>query len=482
MKISVKFLKPIAAVKRAALRALSALVVRRIDVILVLVMGVLLFLGASWQITRIHTDAARYECYAVAFWQGVPALHRFPTEQCLFLTHPALTYLTTQDVVTGMRQMELPQPLIQFVAVQNSTQAFHALPHEYPMLTLIPFSLPLVVPPYWYQIVFALWMAAVAATIYCLLLRYRSRGVALLCAFYLIVGGWGTAEGRFDLIPSALTLLAVIAATRKHWYWAFTYLALGVLFKLYPFILLFPFLIAQQMDSRERWYSWRRLLPLATFVGVCAGVSLVSLLLSVEGTLAPLSYFATRPFQIESASASVLWLFSFLGFQLRPVYSYGSLNVLSPLSPIVDIGGSVLLLAGLAFTYWLQLRRKLDLAASCLLTLLIVIFTGKVFSPQYLIWVAPLVAYVAGPHLKWLLTWGALSGLTTFIYPYIYNMGTGLMDVPNVPIFYPMVAIRNLLLLICIILLLRSYARQCTVQAVSFVSPEDALKAPVAAK
>lgn len=433
--------------------------VYRLDWVLMIAMGVLLYLGASWQITRIHTDAARYECYAVAFWQGVAALHRFPVEQCKFLTKPAITYFTTQQIVAAMQHIGLPQPLVQFVAAQNSTQAFHALPHEYPMLTLIPFSLALIVPSHWYQIVFAVWMGLVALLIYYVLLRYRSRNAAIACAIYLVLGAWGTAEGRFDLISAALTLFAVIAATRKRWNWAFAYLALGVLFKLYPVILLIPFLLAQQMVARERWLSWRRLQPLATFVVVCAAVTFASLLLSVEGTLAPFNYFADRPFQIESASASILWLFSFF-FHLRPVFSFGSLNVISPLSPIISPISSILLFAGLIFTYWLQFQRKIDLAVSCLLTLLLVMFTGKVFSPQYLIWVAPFVAYVGGMNRKWLLPWSVLSLLTTFIYPYIYNMGTGLMDVPNVPLFYPVVAIRNMLLLLFIIMLFRHYNRQ----------------------
>jgi hypothetical protein len=449
---------------------------RYLDRAIVVAMSVLLYCGASWQIFHVHTDAAKYECYAVAFWRGVPALHQFPEVQCDFITKFVSVF------VKGMRQMGLPSPLINFVAAQPTTAPFHALPHEYPLLTLIPFSLALIVPSHWYQVAFAVWMALVGVFIYYVLLRNCSRRVALPFAFYLVVGGWGTAEGRFDLIPSALTLLAIMYAVRKRWHWAFFYLALGTLFKFYPAILLIPFLITQQMESREDHFSWRSLLPLGTFVGVCATVTMLSLLLSVEGTLAPLSYFQGRPVQIESASATVLWLFSFLGYHLHPVFSFGSLNILSPLSPIVSVGGSIVLVLGLGYIYWLQWRRKLDLAAACLLTLLIIMFTGKVFSPQYLIWVAPLVAYVGMNDPRWLVSWGAISALTSYIYPFIYNMGRGLMDVPNNPLFFPVAAVRNGLLFLFILALLVYYSRRPEIDTVLLSLPEYSDQMVIAGK
>jgi hypothetical protein len=104
----------------------------------------------------------------------------------------------------------------------------------------------------------------------------------------------------------------------------------------------------------------------------------------------------------------------------------------------------------------LQWRGKTDLITSCLLTLLIVMLTGKVFSPQYLIWIIPLAAYVGEKDLKWVVAWCMLGALTTFIYPYIYTMSTSVMDVPNIPLFYPVVAARNLLFF-CIIASLLIY-------------------------
>src|SRR5947199_5737475 len=295
----------------------------RMDILVVLAMGILLYIGVSWQIFKVYPDAAKYECYAIAFWQGTPALKTFPWQQCYFLTHPGTSFISTDTIVKTMQMHGFPPPLIQFVAGQSPDQPLHALPHEYPLPTIIPFTLGLVAPPGWYQVAFAVWMSLVAAVIYVLLLCFRSRKAAIVCALYLVVGGWGTAGGRFDLVPSALVLAAILCGIRKRWNWAFALLALATVLKFYPLVLIIPFLIAQQMESGDKLLDRHRFAPLGTFVAICAAVTALSLFLSVEGTLAPLSYFENRPFQIESAATSVLWLLSFLGYPLHAEFSYG---------------------------------------------------------------------------------------------------------------------------------------------------------------
>lgn len=432
----------------------------RLDMLVVLAMGILLYIGASWQIFKVFTDAAKYECYAVAFWQGVPALKTFPWQQCYFLTHPQVSFISTDTIVKTMQTYRLPAPLTDFVAGQSPNQPFHSLPHEYPFPTIIPFTLGLIAPHYWYQVAFAVWMSLVAAIISVLLICFRSRKAAIVCALYLVIGGWGTADGRFDLVPSALTLTAILFGVRKRWNWAFALLALATVFKFYPLVLIIPFLITQHIESRDKWYAWRRFAPLGAFAAVCGIVAAISLLLSVEGTLAPFSYFENRPFQIESAATSVLWLLSFLGYPLQPEFTYGSLNVVSPLARQISLVNTLLSVIGLLYVWWLQWRGKADLVVSCLLTLLIVMFTGKVFSPQYLIWIVPLAAYVGESDPKWVVSWSTLGLLTSIIYPYLYTAANSLMAAPSVPLFYPTVAARNLLFLAITVSLLCYYSRR----------------------
>ncbi len=426
-----------------------------LDICIVLVMGVLLYCGASWQIFRIYTDAAKYQCYATAFWNGSHALTTLPPGQCAFIGRNA-----PMDLIHSMQSYGFPSFLINFVESQSRSQPLHALPNEYPLLAIIPFTLGLVAPLPWYQVAFALWMALVAGIIYFVLKCFRSTGAAIAFAVYLVVGSWATAEGRFDLIPAGLTLGALILAGRARWKWAFSLLAVATLLKFYPAVLILPLFLAQQMQTSGKWYSWRRWDALGMFIVVCAVVIGLSLVLSVEGTLAPLKYFGDRPIQVESSPSSLLWLGSFFGYPLHYEFTYGSLNVVSRLSHRVSLLSTFCLGVGLLYTFWLQWRGKLDVFTSSLLTLLIIIATGKVFSPQYLIWIAPLVAYVGQSNWKWLLSWGSVGLLTTAIYPYIYNTTPYILDVPHQPAFFPVVFVRNVIMLGFIIALLYRATRK----------------------
>jgi Gpi18-like mannosyltransferase len=397
-------------------------------------------------------DPMIYQCDAVAFWHGWLGFQMSPglSEQCGFLANPNqdLTVISRDGILHALQQWRLPSGLLQFVAAQSPDLPYHGLPKEYPLLALLPFSLGLLTPADWYRAAFALWMALFAAGIYLTLRFYRSRGAALAASLYMVVGGWRTAAGCFDIVPAALTLFAVTCAERKRWNWAFALLALATLSKLYPAILLVPFVLALQQETPGTWYAWRRWQPVGVFVGICVLVIGVSLLFSVAGTLAPLGFFIDRPVQLESLSASLLWIASVLWkTPLTYAEAFGSRNAISPFSSSVTLLMNIVLVVGLFSTWWQQWRRCIGLAMACLLTLLLVLITGKVFSTQYLIWVLPLAAYVGQRNRRWLLFWMLVGFLTTFIYicqvkapPYAF------LD-PYTPFFNTVLAVRNLLLL-----------------------------------
>jgi hypothetical protein len=209
-----------------------------------------------------------------------------------------------------------------------------------------------------------------------------------------------------------------------------------------------------------KWSDRHLWVPFGVFVAVCVVLMGLSLLLSVEGTLGPFGYFGARPVQVESFASSLIWLSTLIRPQhLQFVYTFGSLNVLSSRASLFSALISVALIAGLLYTFWLQWRAKIDLATSTVLVLLIVMITGKVFSPQYLIWILPLVAYVGESDWRWVLCWGAIGLLTTWIYPTIYTM-VPIVHVAEVSTFYPVVTTRNLVLLGFIVWLLVRSARQ----------------------
>jgi hypothetical protein len=434
------------------------------DALILLLLYPILLFGLAQQ--QLHPDTEKYQCYAFAFWHGISALPALPTGQCTFITHPADTTAakTHTAFLEYIKHSALPTQVVMAIEGQSmSQQAYHLLPYEYPLLALLSFSPGLLGPSGWYRETFALWMFCITVGLYVLLLHRRSRGAALAFALYLAIGCFGTALGRFDLLPTACTFGALLCAERAKWRYAFLLLAIATMLKFYPVVLLVPLLITQwtwaplssspplvATRGRGRWIEvvGRRYISLAIFISICSMITVLSLAVSVEGTLAPLIYFGMRPLQIESTSASVVWLLSTIGgYPLTYAFSFGSRNVLSLFSGAVLQGGGLLFVAGLCFVYWLQWREKITLSLTFLLTLLLVVVTGKVFSAQYLIWLAPFVAYAGGWERRWLLSWGGVSLITTLIYPFLYNRGQYPFGT-LLPEMYATICIRNVLLLL----------------------------------
>jgi hypothetical protein len=426
-----------------------------LDIAILFIMSLLLFWGTSTQFSNPYSDMTRYQCYAIAFWQGqaglqAHALQATPTSQCAFLLTDS-----SSSLIAKLSQYHLPSFFIHLLHSQPTTQPFHALPPEYPFLTLIPFSIPLLVPFGWYQVTFSLLMTLVAIALYAVLMSVVSRPAALAFVFYLVVGSWATATDRFDLIPAALTLGAVILAGKARWKWAFALLALATLYKFYPIILVIPFLIAQQIQYRDKkWTSWKRWSALSIFVGLGLLITLISFFLNIANTLYPLAYFFNRPIQVESFPGTLIWISSLLGHPTQYNMAYQSLNFVSSLERFISPFSTLLEIAGLLYTFWLQWRSKIDVYTASLLTILIIMITGKVFSPQYLIWATPLIALVGKANWKWLLSWGLVCALTTFMYPLHYN------SLQQIQQFYPVIFARDLLILGITCALLYWYSRR----------------------
>ncbi|HJT56367.1 MAG TPA: glycosyltransferase family 87 protein [Ktedonobacteraceae bacterium] len=423
----------------------NALVARKgiVAYLPIIIVIVLMFFGASWQFFWTHTDGARYECYALTYWLGSSAEKLLPAVQCAFLN------------ASSVVQAQPP---------------FHMLPLEYPPLTVVIFSLALIAPLYYYQLLFAVLMALMTVLIYWLLLRYAPRGAGLAFAIFMLIGAWATAQGRFDLVPAALTLLCLIAAERKHWTAAYIALAFGFLLKIYPILFLPALFIAEQHDAQRLLippkslsmqslprelahllrgipgWRWKNTL---IFFAVIVGITGFFALFDFQGAVvSQLSYFANRPVQAEATGSTLLWIGTQLGFPVHVVYTYGSVNLVSALGQPVSLLFDVLLVLGYVYTIWLQWRSKMDVVQAFIAILLVFIVTGKVFSPQYLIWIIPLLVYSGAYNRFWILTWVSISLLTTLIYPYFYLRTLNATLAPYVPGFIPAVALRDALLLL----------------------------------
>ncbi len=404
----------------------------------IIAVNVLMFYFTSWQFLWLNTDPARYQCYAWTYWMGSTGAQLLPAAQCSFL-HISTTV----------------QPPL------------HMLPLEYPPLTLVIFLLPIFAPLVYYQLVFAVLMALVSTFIYWLLLQYGPRGSALAFVFYVFIGVLALAQERFDLVPAALTLLCLIAAERKHWSLAYIALAFGFLIKLYPILFLPALFIAEQQDRHtiyipikfftfktlpiELWqmlqssrhWRWKNTLLFISLILVITGFFAI---FNFNGAiLSQLNYFANRPLQVESTASMFLWLGTLVGFPVQIVFSFGSVNMVSALAGVISNVSEFLFIAGFLYSIYLQWRGKLDLVQTCIALLLIFIATGKVFSPQYLIWVIPLLAYSGAYGRFWFIIWGSISLLTTIIYPYFYTRIIDAVKTPYVPGFIQIVSARNIL-------------------------------------
>jgi hypothetical protein len=404
----------------------------------IIAINILIFYFTSWQFLWLNTDPARYQCYALTYWMGSTGSQFLPAVQCSFL-----------QISTAV----LP-PL-------------HMLPLEYPPSALVIFSLPIFAPLSYYQLVFAVFMALVSTLIYWLLLRFGPRGSAIAFVFYLFIGALALAQERFDLVPAALTLLCLIAAERKYWTFSYIALALGFLIKIYPILFLPALFIAEQRDRQriyisgqgstfkslpvELWHNlqsirqwhWKNIL---LFFSLVLGIMGFFAIFNFNGAiLSQVSYFANRPLQGESIGSTLLWLGTLLGFPVHIVFSFGSINMVSALGGVVSNLSEILFFAGYIYSIYLLWRGKLDIVQTCIALLLIFIATGKVFSPQYLIWIIPLLAYSGAFDVFWLVVWGSISLLTTIIYPYYYTRIIDAVKLPYLPGFIQIVTARNML-------------------------------------
>jgi Glycosyltransferase family 87 len=341
----------------------------------------------------------------------------------------------------------------------HGTPPLRSLPEEYPLLSLVPFTLTLLPPLPDFVSVFALWMLLLFAAGFAAIRSREGGRAAEVCGVYLALGCFATVLGRFDLLPAAATVLAYWAARQRRFTLAYGLLAAGTLLKLYPLFLVPVLVLGQYRDLGLHPLRVRPPRPvvrgLALF-GVSVGaVFAISAALNPGGWLGPFVYNAQRPLQVESVPASLLWLSGLLGLQVTPDHSFHSYNLVGSIAAELSLLAQAGLVGGCAWVYWQQLSGRLAFGRALTLCLLIVICTNRVFSPQYLMWVVPMVAIVEREYDGF---WLAVCALTTLIFPYAYDFaglhGSGAPA--SYPAFFPgLIAVRNALLVVAFALFAR---------------------------
>jgi uncharacterized membrane protein len=190
---------------------------------------------------------------------------------------------------------------------------------------------------------------------------------------------------RFDLWPALLTVGALAALLRAHHRLGWGLLGAAVAAKLWPFVLVPPALAWSHRAGRVR----------AALAGVAvAAVAFVPFaLVAPRGLWHSVSGQASRPLQIESVGAS---LFTTFGHP-RVVTTHGSQNVAGH-GAVAALFGVAQLAALVAL--WVAFARGPATSArlvrySAAAVAAFVAF-GKVLSPQFLLWLIPLVPLVRG--------------------------------------------------------------------------------------
>jgi hypothetical protein len=206
---------------------------------------------------------------------------------------------------------------------------------------------------------------------------------------------------RYDIFVSLLVILAVVATVDRRPSLAGVALGLGALAKIYP-VFLVPVLVVRHVAQGESQAAVRLVNGFLATVAVVMGP-----LLLVGGPTALLfiEWQQARGVEIESVvSGLVLLAHLVFGTEVATSYGFNSWQIASPLAdslagPLVIV--TLVLLALTVTAAFLRCRaepkavlsRQADeLSAFLVVVLLVVILTNKVFSPQYLVWILPLVA------------------------------------------------------------------------------------------
>jgi hypothetical protein len=281
--------------------------------------------------------------------------------------------------------------------------------------------------------------------------------VAWLLALAPIVIG-ASVRTHFDALPVALALGGLLALARERPQLGFALLGLGTMTKLFPGLLA-VIAFAWLLGRGERRAALR---GGAIFVAVVVAISLP---FAGGGYVDSFSFHLDRPVQIESTPASVLFALGgsdVTGTNLRPD-RFKSNGLDGGHADAVQRLFALLLVAALAGIVALAARRQpvaedrdaRHLVLCGFAALLAFVALGKVFSPQYVIWLAPFaaLAWVWRSRAVALLV-GAAIVLTHVEFPSRYfdliNERHGVIWI---------VGARNALLLVALGLLVASLAR-----------------------
>ncbi len=289
------------------------------------------------------------------------------------------------------------------VAVRHGHVPYRDFHVEYPPGALVTFVLPALIATgaRGYRIAFEVLMAlcgvGVIAASYLTLRRLRERVLAPLVFVAAGILALGPITlGHFDLWPAALVAAALAALVWERPALSGVLIGLAIAAKIYPFVVV-PLAVVWLWRARDRRQS---LLWLVTAAATVAVTTLPFLILSPGGLLSSMTDQARRPLQIESSAAAALLAAHQLGvLQVGLDFSHTSVNLGGASAHLAAACSVAAEIAVLLYVWIAFARRDVDrraLVRGATTAVLTFVVLGKVFSPQFLLWLVPLVALVGG--------------------------------------------------------------------------------------
>jgi hypothetical protein len=203
-------------------------------------------------------------------------------------------------------------------------------------------------------------------------------------------------QTRFDLLPTALTVVALAALVHDRPKLGLGLLGAGTAVKVFPAVIV-PLALA---------YVWRRrgaheaVLAAAVFAAIIGAVLLPFALVAPHGLFEAFNMQLRRPLQIESlGAASLIAAHHLAGVGVRMEPGFGSENLVgSAADALANTQARLQAAAVLVIWIWFALRPRgpRELVGASAGAVCAFIALGKVLSPQFLIWLIPLVPLVRG--------------------------------------------------------------------------------------
>jgi len=297
----------------------------------------------------------------------------------------------------------------QYAKASLASPLMHSLPKEYPAASLVVFLLPLALHlPY--SLGFAL-VAAIGAVamVLCSHGLDDQPGWSYRMCVYLLLGAAAVVFARYDIFPALAALVAVEAARRDRWGRAWAWAVLGGLLKLFPFLLLPGFFVAERASTRK--WPLRRVFAAG---GVVALVGAAQSLVAPGNLFSPFTYELHRGFELSSLQGSLTLLADPL--HVHWVSGFGSVEIVGVAHTVISVCVAVAMVGALLYIWHLAWRQRLSVEAVSLAVLTVGVLGDKAFAAQYLIWLVPFWAY--WPFRR---GWVAVAGLTTLVYPLLYG-------------------------------------------------------------